>query len=150
METRLLTENEQPPMELLLTADPSEILVKDYLDRGHCYIAEIDNQAAGVYVLVETSDDTAELINIAVDGKHQGKGIGKALVKDAIQKSKDLGFKTIEVGTGNSSIDQLALYQKCGFRITGVDKDFFIRHYEVEIFENGIQCIDMVRLSQEL
>ena len=150
METRLLTENEQPPMELLLTADPSEILVKDYLDRGHCYITEIDNQAAGVYVLVETSDDTAELINIAVDGKHQGKGIGKALVKDAIQKSKDLGFKTIEVGTGNSSIDQLALYQKCGFRITGVDKDFFIRHYEVEIFENGIQCIDMVRLSKEL
>ncbi|WP_213809932.1 GNAT family N-acetyltransferase [Jeotgalicoccus sp. WY2] len=150
METRLLTENEQPPMALLLTADPSETVVKDYLDRGHCYIAEIDNQAVGVYVLVETSDDTAELINIAVYEQHQGKGIGKALVKDAIQKSKDLGFKTLEVGTGNSSIDQLALYQKCGFRITGVDKDFFIRHYEEEIFENGIQCIDMVRLSQEL
>ena len=150
METRLLKKNEQAPLELLLTADPSATLIKGYLDRGHCYIAEIDNQAAGVYVLVETSDDTAELINIAGDGKHQGKGIGKALVKDAIQKSKDLGFKTIEVGTGNSSIDQLALYQKCGFRITGVDKDFFIRHYEVEIFENGIQCIDMVRLSKEL
>lgn len=150
METRLLKKNEQAPLELLLTADPSATLIKGYLDRGHCYIAEIDNQTAGVYVLVENNSDTAELINIAANEKHQGKGIGKALVKDAIQKAKDMGYKTIEVGTGNSSIDQLALYQKCGFRITGVDKDFFIRNYEEEIFENGIKCRDMVRMSQTL
>jgi ribosomal protein S18 acetylase RimI-like enzyme len=150
METRLLKKNEQAPLELLLTADPSATLIKGYLDRGHCYIAEIDNQTAGVYVLVENNSDTAELINIAANEKHQGKGIGKALVKDAIQIAKDMGYKTIEVGTGNSSIDQLALYQKCGFRITGVDKDFFIRNYEEEIFENGIKCRDLVRLSQTL
>lgn len=150
METRLLKKNEQRPMELLLTADPSATLIKGYLDRGHCYIAEIDNQTAGVYVLVENNSDTAELINIAANEKHQGKGIGKALVKDAIQKAKDMGYKTIEVGTGNSSISQLALYQKCGFRITAVDKDFFIKNYEEEIFENGIQCMDMIKLAQEL
>ena len=97
METRLLKKNEQAPLELLLTADPSATLIKGYLDRGHCYIAEIDNQAAGVYVLVETSDDTAELINIAGDGKHQGKGIGKALVKDAIQKQKTWALKRLKL-----------------------------------------------------
>ncbi|MGO1923518.1 MAG: GNAT family N-acetyltransferase [Jeotgalicoccus sp.] len=150
MKTRLLNKNEQPPMELLLTADPSETLVKDYLERGHCYILEIDNQTAGVYILRKTNPDTVELINIAVDERYQGRGVGKALVKDAIQKAKAMGYKTIEVGTGNSSIGQLALYQKCGFRITGVDKDFFIKNYEEEIFENGIQCMDMVRMSQEL
>lgn len=137
-------------MELLLTADPSETLVKGYLERGRCYTLEINNQTAGVYILLQTAYDTAELINIAVDEKYQGRGIGKFLVKDGIQKAKNLGFKTIEVGTGNSSINQLALYQKCGFRITGVDKDFFIKNYEEEIFENGIQCKDMVRLSQKL
>ena len=150
MQTKLLKKNEQAPMELLLTADPSETLVKDYLDRGYCYTAEIDNQTVGVFVLLEITSDTIELINIAVDEKHQGKGIGKTLVKDAIQKAKEIGFKTIEVGTGNSSINQLALYQKCGFRITGINKDFFIRNYEEEIFEHGIQCMDMVKLSQEL
>lgn len=36
------------------------------------------------------------------------------------------------------------------FRITGIDRDFFIRHYDEEIFENGIQVIDMIRLSQDL
>ena len=150
METRLLKKNEQAPMELLLTADPSETLVKDYLNKGHCYTAEIDNQTVGVFVLLEITSDTIELINIAVDEKHQGKGIGKTLVKDAIQKAQEMGFKTIEVGTGNSSIGQLALYQKCGFRIISVDKNFFIRNYKEEIFENGIQCMDMVRLSKEL
>ena len=44
----------------------------------------------------------------------------------------------------NSSI------QKCGFRITGIDIDFFIRCYQEEIFENGIQCRDMIRLTQYL
>ncbi len=69
---------------------------------------------------------------------------------DAIEVAKSKGYRTIEVGTANSSIGQLAFYQKCGFRITGVDKDFFVRHYPEEIFENGIQCRDMVRLSQNL
>lgn len=150
MHIRLLKQNEKPPMALLLTADPSEELVKDYLESGHCYMAEIDKQTVGVFVLLKISDDMIELINIAVDEKYQGRGIGKTLVKNAVQKAQDLGYKTIEVGTGNSSIDQLALYQKCDFRITGVDKDFFIRNYEVDIFENGILCRDMVRLSQSI
>lgn len=150
MKTRLMNKNEHPPMDLLLTADPSEEIVKDYLESGHCYTAEIDKQTAGVFVLLKISSYTIELINIAVDERYQGRGIGKALVKDAIQKAKDMGYKKIEVGTGNSSINQLALYQKCGFRITSVDKDFFIRKYEEEIFEHGIQCMDMVKLSQEL
>ncbi len=34
--------------------------------------------------------------------------------------------------------------------MTGIDKDFFVRHYEEAIFENGIQVVDMVRLSQDL
>ena len=89
-------------------------------------------------------------MNIAVAEKHHGQGIGKILVLDAIQKAKDKGFKVIEVGTGNSSVGQLALYQKCGFRITGVDKDFFKIHYDEEIVENGIACIDMIRLAKQL
>lgn len=59
-------------------------------------------------------------------------------------------FKILEVGTGNSSINQLALYQKCRFRIVGVDKDFFKRHYKEKIIENEIECIDMIRLRMDL
>ncbi|HEY8415097.1 MAG TPA: hypothetical protein VIK99_04920 [Thermaerobacter sp.] len=72
------------------------------------------------------------------------------LIGHAIETARQQGYKTIEIGTGNSSIGQLALYQKFGFRITGIDRDFFVRRYRKPIWENGIQCRDMIRLSQDL
>lgn len=150
IEIRLLYEAEKPPIELLLLADPSKEIVEEYVSLGDCYIAEIEQQIVGVYVLLPTRPGTVELVNVAVIENRQGKGIGKQLVLDAIAVAKEKGYKTIEIGTGNSSIGQLALYQKCGFRIIGVDLDFFVRHYTEEIFENGIRCRDMIRLSQDL
>ncbi|RCW47456.1 GNAT family N-acetyltransferase [Paenibacillus prosopidis] len=150
MQIRMLQADEQPPMKLLLLADPSEKLVQEYLKRGQCFVAEAEETIIGEYVLLPTRPETVEIVNIAVDESCQGKGIGKQLVNHAIQQAKLLGFKTIEIGTGNSGVGQLALYQKCGFRMTGIDRDFFIRHYSEEIFENGIQVVDMVRLSQDI
>lgn len=150
MNIRVLNTGKKPPMELLLLADPSQPMVEAYIDRGECFVAEEGKQVIGVYVLISSSPETVEIINLAVAEEHQGKGIGRALLMDAIQTAKKQGYKTIEIGTGNSSIGQLALYQKCGFRLTSIDRDFFNRHYEEKIYENGIQCIDMVRLSQDL
>ncbi|WP_078410698.1 GNAT family N-acetyltransferase [Priestia abyssalis] len=150
MVIRKLNIGEEPPIDLLLLADPSRILVEEYVQRGECFVAENDGQIIGVYVLLPTRPETVELVNIAVIEAQNGKGFGKQLIMNAIEVAKLRRYRTIEVGTGNSSIGQLALYQKCGFRITGVDIDFFIRHYPEEIFENGIQCRDMIRLSQDL
>lgn len=150
MEMRKLDLHEMPPMDLLLLADPNRQLVEEYIKRGQCFVAESDESIVAVYVLLPTRPETVEIVNIAVSEHYQGKGIGKQLVNHAIEHAKLLGFKTIEIGTGNSGVGQLALYQKCGFRIIGIDRDFFIRHYSQEIFENGIQCRDMVRLSQDL
>ncbi|WP_078544852.1 GNAT family N-acetyltransferase [Litchfieldia alkalitelluris] len=150
MEIRKLKLGEKAPFDLLLLADPSQLIVEDYLKRGECFIAEISGNMIGVYILLPTRPNTVELVNIAVAEELHGKGIGKQLVMDAIKTAKNKGHNTIEIGTGNSSIGQLALYQKCGFRITGVDLDFFIKHYPEEIYENGIQCRDMIRLSQDL
>jgi len=147
---RKLEQEESPPIELLLTADPSENLVKEYLKMGICYIAEEKNQWIGVYVLLPIKEESIELINLAVVEIYQGKGLGKKLVMHAVKEAKKLGYKVIEVGTGNSSIGQLALYQKCGFRINRIDKDFFLINYEEEIYENGIQCVDMIKLTQDI
>lgn len=150
MSIRKLNTGEKLPMELLLLADPSKDIVEEYVNRGECFVAESEQQIVGVYVLLPTRPETVELVNVAVVEKQHGRGIGKQLVMDAIQVAKTKGYKTIEIGTGNSGIGQLALYQKCGFRIIGVDLDFFIKHYSEEIFENGIKCRDMIRLSQDL
>lgn len=147
---RKLNVHETPPFELLLLADPSQEMVEEYLAIGECRVAEMAGEIVGVYVLARLDVETMELMNVAVHERLHGQGIGKKLIEDAIQVARELGVQSLEVGTGNSSIGQLALYQKCGFRVEGVIKDFFIDNYDEEIFENGIQCRDMIRLVKEL
>ena len=145
-----LDKHQAIPYDLLLLADPNKALVDEYLSRGVCLLAFIENEMVGEFVLINTRPQTVEIVNIAVKEEHQGRGIGKALVFKAIEEANTLNAKTIEIGTGNSGFKQMKLYQKCGFRIVGVDRDFFLRNYDVELFEEGIQIIDMVRLSREL
>ncbi|MSU00895.1 GNAT family N-acetyltransferase [Tissierella pigra] len=144
-----LDDKDPIPFELLLLADPSKNVIEDYLYRGNCFVYKTD-EIVGVYVLIKTRPNTMELVNVAVKENMQGKGIGKKLVLHAIFMARKEGANTLEIGTGNSSLQQLGLYQKCGFRIIGVDKDFFTKHYEEEIMENGIVCRDMIRLSMDL
>ena len=142
-----LKNKDQIPWNLLLLADPSKGKVEEYLDNSIVYVATLNNKIIGEYVLTNITSGVMELKNIAVDKKYQGQGLGKQLVLDAINKAKNKKAKRIEVGTGNSSLLQLALYQKCGFKIIGIDKGFFYRNYKQEIIENGIKCVDMIRLA---
>lgn len=141
---------EAVPKSLLLLADPSERQINTYVQRGLTYVAKQEDRVVGVYVLLETRPKTMEIMNIAVVEYMQGKGIGKKLLKHAVETAKGYGMSKLEVGTGNSSVSQLALYQKCGFRIFSIDFDYFSKHYEEEIIENGIVCRDMIRLAMEL
>jgi len=150
MKIRKMELGEEIPLDLLLSADPSQSIIENYIFRGECYLAVKEEQIVGVYVLLPTRPKTSEIVNLAVAQEQQGRGIGTRLILDAMEKAKDKGYKIIEIGTGNSSLRQLALYQRCGFRITGVDRDFFSKHYPDEIVENGIKCLDMIRLSKDL
>ncbi|WP_341321278.1 GNAT family N-acetyltransferase [Solibacillus sp. FSL H8-0523] len=145
-----LENNESAPMPLLLLADPSEKNILKYLNKSDVYVALENEVIIGVYLLKEIGPSKVELMNIAVAESHQGKGLGKALVQHAIEAAKNSGMQSIELGTGNSSIQQLALYQKCGFRMKEIVHDFFVINYDEPIFENGIHCRDMVRLGIDL
>lgn len=144
-----ITNSNNIPMDLLLLADPSEKSIEAYIHKGQTYLWEEDD-AIGIYVLMDTKPKTMELMNISISEKYQGKGYGKKLLNHCIKTARELGAEVLEVGTGNSSISQLAFYQKAGFRIMEIEFDFFIKNYDEEIYENGIQCRDMIRLSMIL
>ncbi|WP_295873049.1 GNAT family N-acetyltransferase [uncultured Zhongshania sp.] len=135
-------------MELLLTADPDKKAVLAYLADSKLLVLRDKDKLAGVAVLVEQGG-LFELKNIAVSTEYQGQGVAKLMIADIKRLAKDLGAKVLWVGTGNSSLSQLALYQKCGFRMHEIKSGFF-DSYPEPIFENGIRCIDMVRLRVEL
>lgn len=104
----------------------------------------------GVVVLLQCDRYVTEVMNIAVAPVHRGKQMGKRLLGAAIARSRQQGAQQVTVATGNSSINQLAFYQKMGFRLASVDRDYFVRHYPEPIYENGIWCRDRVLLSLDL
>lgn len=138
---------ERIPWALLLEADPSKERVESYLHSGTVVGMFDGGSLVGVFVSSPVHENSVELLNIAVDANCRGRGYGKSLLAEAIGRARALGAREMTVGTGNSSIGQLAFYQKAGFRIVGVDRDYFTRNYPEAIEENGIPCRDLVRLS---
>ena len=134
------------PMGLLLLADPSEDVVRAYLPRSSCFVASIDEVIVGACVLQPLGTSAQELMCIAVLPDHQSSGIGTALLKWTIEFVRGTGASRLEVGTGSFGY-QLAFYQRQGFRVTGIERDFFVSGYDEPIFEYGIQLRDMLRLT---
>jgi ribosomal protein S18 acetylase RimI-like enzyme len=142
--------NDTYPWRLLLLADPNRNQIESYISES-TVIGMIDSsKIVGVSVIKQLNNESAEIMNIAIDEKYQGMGLGKLLITRSVDECATRGVKSVEIGTGNSSIAQLYLYQKMGFRIVGIIRDHFVKNYPDPIFENGIQCRDMIRLRREL
>lgn len=134
----------EPYWDLLLLADPSRSMIEEYLADGKLYAAAWEGTVVGVFVIVPLEGNAWELKNIAVAEEWQGKGVGKVLLAGTLDAVRSEGGAYVEVGTGNSSIDQIAFYQKAGFRMQRVAKNFFTLNYPDPIEENGIECRDML------
>ena len=151
MKTKILQKTKPFIYDLLLLADETIEAINKYFDNSEIYgIIELDHKLVGLYALYELTSEEIEIKNIAVAEEFQGKGIGTFLLKDAIEKSKQKGYKTIIIGTAETSTYQLKLYQCIGFKIFGIKKDFFLENYIEPIFENGLLLKDMIMLKMEL
>jgi len=137
---------EHYPWDLLLLADPSRELVEEYIKDSVVLGFQEGGEIQGVVVITPISPTSWEIKNIATKPELQGKGLGTTLLKEALKACTERGASEVWIGTGNSSVKQLKLYQKIGFRMVAIDRDFFVRNYKEPIFEDGIQCRDMIRL----
>jgi ribosomal protein S18 acetylase RimI-like enzyme len=139
-------------LPLLLLADDSEAQVRGYMQRGILFVAEDGGRDVGIVLAIPTEASEVELKAVAVDPDFHNQGIGKrmlALVLPALQKA---GYSRVVLGTGNSSIGQIAFYQKAGFRLWKIERDFFSpeRGYPDGLEENGIPLRDMVWFDRSI
>ena len=95
------------------------------------------------------AQQTWELMNLAVSPAWQRKGIGSALLQRAIDELRALGVPQMAVGTGSFG-DQLLFYQRVGFRVTDIERDFFLENYTTPLWERGVQHKDMLRLTLQI
>jgi ribosomal protein S18 acetylase RimI-like enzyme len=138
------------PWALLLDADGPKAHVRTYLARGELWLAQEGPRVLGAMILMETHAGVWEIMNLAVRADSQRRGIGTRLLGKARSVAERRGGRRLEVGTGNSSIGALAFYQSFGFRIVGVEVDFFARRWKRVRRENGIALRDSVRLEIDL
>ena len=69
-----------------------------------------------------------------------------------IDELRRRGVQRAIVGTANAGIGQLAYYQKAGFRLLRIERDFFspARGYPAVMEDNGIRLRDMVWMDLDL
>ena len=141
-----VTADKKRYLDLLLLADEQEDMIARYLDDGRLFVLDDDGTKC-VAVVVALSAEECELKNIATYPQHQGKGYGKAMVEYLCDRY--LGaFETMYVGTGDVP-KTLGFYERCGFRISHRDENFFTDNYDHPMFEDGIQLRDMVYLRKD-
>lgn len=145
-----LDKAEQVPYELLLLADPSKDLVDEYLKSSDIYAARQNDETLGIVVLCPLITGTVEIKNVAVKPEFQRQGVGSFLIENAVRVAYLNSQKSVCIGTANSSVGQLYLYQKLGFEITDIKRNFFTDNYAEPIYENGIQAKHMLILTRQL
>lgn len=82
--------------------------------KGDVWLAELDGKVVGW----SARDGAPNYISdLWVLPDHQGRGIGKALVLDAIARIKAEGHLTATIHTHGRNAGAIRLYQRCGFGI---------------------------------
>ena len=140
-------------LPLLLLADDSITQIQGYYQLGDLYALDLDTgKPVAIVLAIPVSDRLIELKAVAVDAKLHGQGIGKRMLGTVLEALRSRRLRQVIVGTGNSSIGQLAFYQKAGFRLWKIERDYFSpkRGYREGTQENGIPLRDMVWMDLDL
>ncbi|MFB0560183.1 MAG: N-acetyltransferase family protein [Candidatus Lokiarchaeia archaeon] len=91
-------------------------------------VAEIGGKVVG-HCLVERDEWDAAAhvgnLGIMVSAKDRGKGVGDALISEAIIRASEKGFEKICLSTFNTNLAAIRLYKKHKFDIVGVRKRQF-------------------------
>lgn len=140
-------DNKEQYLDLLLEADPSEKLIRQYLADGDLFVLTYKNEVACVAVVTRVDDDICELKNIATEEKYRGKGYAKKMLKYLCDNYKQKYEKMI-VGTTENNIP---FYVKQGFdKYEKTIKNFFIDNYNEEIKDGDLICTDLIYYSKNL
>ena len=129
---------------LLLLAEPSERALRWSLAHlsDAVYCMEEEGKPVGAATMRWRSDP-CEIVELAIAPGRQGQGLGRQFVAWLIAEAQRRGHSAVVVGTSNASIGNIAFYQRCGFRMDHVRRDYFW-YYDPPRTENGIPVRDLL------
>jgi GNAT superfamily N-acetyltransferase len=140
-------------------------------DAAHTSYAALDSETLIGAATMRWEAEESEIIYIAVAPERRGQGAGKAIIALLLEEARARerptgarvrrrwsrrpsvrkrsppearrGTRSVLVGTADASLDNIAFYLKCGFRMDHVRHDYFA-YIQPPISENGIPLRDML------
>ncbi|MEP7060047.1 MAG: GNAT family N-acetyltransferase [Actinomycetota bacterium] len=151
---RLVDEDREARLPLLLEADESEPVVRTYMHDGNLYDLVVESgpgseEGIGVVLLLAPLPGEVEIKNIALSMSCRGRGLGRASIAAIAAHVRAGGARRLVVGTADAAPDTIAFYLACGFRRSGRSEGFFDAYPE-PIFIDGVQVHDMVLFDMDL
>jgi GNAT superfamily N-acetyltransferase len=136
---------------LELADEPAPL--RAYVHDGELFgVLDDAGEPLAAVLVITVEPEVAELRAVAVAERAQGQGVGSRILEAVLDELRRRGTRTAVVGTASSGTRQLAFYQRCGFRLSHVERDFFTpeKGYPADISENGIATRDMVWMDRTL
>jgi ribosomal protein S18 acetylase RimI-like enzyme len=140
-------------LPLFRLAEDSEPQLRSYYQDGELHVyRDAAGHTLGIVLVLPKGIEEVELKTVAIEAAVQGQGIGQQMVKAVLEELRRTRVRRVTVGTASCGIGQLAFYQKLGFRLWLIERDFFNadRGYASGITENRIPLRDMVWMDMEL
>lgn len=100
------------PEDVRVLADPFAIIVAP---GGAVLVARSGGAVVGCVALVPAGEDEFELAKMAVSPGHRGGGIGRRLLKAALDRAAELGARRLTLGSSTRLPDAVHLYESLGF-----------------------------------
>ncbi len=122
LEVRKISAGKKAYLPLLLEADPSEVMIDKYLEKGELYVLMVNGESVAVAVLRQDSPDACELCNLATAPAQRGKGYAGRLLRHVMKLYQPRARRML-VGTSQSL---MPFYERFGFRYSHTREGFFL------------------------
>jgi putative acetyltransferase len=91
--------------------------VRAYLEPGgEILIAELEGQPVGCVAIVPDGTGAWELSKMAVAPEQRGRGTGRRLLAATIERARELGARSLFLGSSTQLPNAVHLYEAMGFR----------------------------------
>jgi streptothricin acetyltransferase len=89
------------------------------------FFAYLDNELAGQIKIMKYWNGYAYIDDLVVDSKYRKQGIGRALIRRAIEWTRSKGLPGIMLETQNNNVPACSFYENCGLEIRGFDTHLY-------------------------
>lgn len=83
---------------------------------GQIFIAHLEGQPVGCAAIVPVGGGVYELLKMAVSPRLRGLGIGRKLLKHAIDQARACGARSVFLGSNSKLENAVHLYESIGFQ----------------------------------